>query len=89
MASARRQTAKQFADDAALSEEIYRVLEGQRGRRDRSRKVQQFQRQLRKLADDRAWATYLSIEEVVNNRADRQLMEIARWAFRQGRRSMR
>lgn len=89
MPCARRLTAKQFEDDADLAEEIYRVLEGQRGRRDRSPKVQQLQRQLRKLADDRAWATYLSIEQVVNNRADRQLMEIARWAFRQGRRSMR
>lgn len=89
MACVRRQTAKQFDDDAALSEEIYRVLEGQRGRRDRSRKIRQHQSRLRKLVDDRAWSAYLSVEEAVNDRADRQLMLIARWAFDEGLRARR
>lgn len=86
---ARRLTAKDLADQARLAEAVYRVLEEQRGRRYRSRRIQQLQRQLRKLAGDRAWSTYLSIEEAVNDRADRQLMAITRWAFRGGQRAVR
>jgi hypothetical protein len=86
MARACRLTAKDFADDAVLAEHVYRVLEGQRGRRARSSKIQQLQRRLRKLVDDRVWSTYLSIEEAVNDRADRELQVVARWAFQQGRR---
>lgn len=89
MACARRLTAREFADDATLSEHIYRVLAGQRGRRARSSKIRQLQRQLRKLVDDRAWSTYLSLEEAVNGRAYRELMLVAAWAFREGRRSAR
>ncbi len=89
MKCARRLTTKDFRDDATLAEAVYRVLERQRGRRNRSCKIRQLQRQLRKLVDDRAWATYLSIEEAVNDRADRKLMLIARWAFGEGVRAAR
>lgn len=84
MARACRLTAKDFADDAVLAEHVYRVLEGQRGRRARSEKIRRLQRQLRMLVNDRVWSTYLSIEEAVNARADREIQVVARWAFREG-----
>lgn len=84
-----RLTAKDFRDDAALAEAIYRVLGGQRGRQARSRKMRQLQPTLRRLVDDKAWRAYLSIEEAANDRADRELLVVARWAFLAGLRAGR
>lgn len=89
MACARRVglTAEDAGDDARLAEAVYRLLEGQRGRRMLSTKVRRLQSALRKLVDDRAWKAYLRVEEAVNDRADRELLLVARWALREGART--
>lgn len=87
--TAHRLTERDVRDGARLAEAVYAMLEGQRGRRTRSARIRKLQRELRKLVDHRAWSTYLSLEEAVNGRADRELMLVAAWAFREGRRSAR
>ncbi len=84
MKCANRLTAKDFHDDACLARAVYGVLEGQRGRQARARRMRLLQLTLRRLVDDKAWRAYLSIEETVNDRTDCQLMSIARWAFGEG-----
>lgn len=89
MARARLLTAEDFADESRLTEAIHAVLLGQRGLRVRSWKIRRLQGELRKLIDDRTWKTYLSLEETVNDRAIRELVVVARWAFAEGVRAGR
>ena len=74
-------------DDQRLWEILNDVILAVPGYQRKRRKVIKQQEKLRALVDDEAWAAYMKIEQLVNDRNQAVVTAIARWAFSEGLRS--
>jgi hypothetical protein len=74
-------------DEDALGLAIDAVLLRSNRFRRASRRVRKLQRKLRRLMTRDAWAAYLQLEEVVNERAFVEGNVLVDWAFKSGRRA--
>ena len=87
--SARRKprlTPEVLADDGALHDAIPELLEGS-GLRPYTDEVLRLQARLRDLlvSEQDRWATYLALEEAVNDRVAAESIALVRWAWKEGR----
>jgi hypothetical protein len=79
-------SAKKLKDQEALGDAIDKVLLASKPWQKTTKKVQKAGHKLRRLASYDAWMMYLSLEEIVNERAAVENGLLVRWAFEQGRR---
>jgi type II secretory pathway predicted ATPase ExeA len=83
-------TPKIARNDLALSDAIIAVLTGAKGKRRKLTKaILRLQRRLQRAVSREAWHLYLHIDEAVNERESYVEDLLVRWAFREGRRSVR
>lgn len=80
---------KVLEDDDSLAAACGDLLRRDREYRRLTRRVLERQGALRAQVTKPAWATYLRVEEAVNDRAGHELLLVARWAFRAGTRFKR
>lgn len=73
-----------IADDGQLLDAIDELLADDADYKAFRKTVLRRQQRLKKLSTDEAWRAYLRIEEVVNARAERVVLTVARWAFEAG-----
>jgi hypothetical protein len=75
-----------MADDNALALAIQEMLLGSRAMRKLSRRVRRAADRLHRVVNRKAWAKYMVLEEVVNDRATQEVELLVRWAYEAGRR---
>jgi len=79
-------TAAIVNDDDALAMAVNDLLLGSKTIRKLSKRVRHGQERLQLVVDRRAWKRYLRLEELVNDRTNRETDVIIRWAFEAGKR---
>lgn len=79
----------QIDADEALDLVIDAVLIGNGGLRKLTKQILKKQKRLHGAVDDDGWKAYLKLEEVVNERASKQMDVLVRWALTHGSRSRR
>jgi hypothetical protein len=79
-------TAAIMDDDDALAMAVNELLLGSKSIRRFSKRVRQAQERLQQVADRRVWKRYLQLEEIINDRTNRETDLIIRWAFEAGKR---
>jgi hypothetical protein len=84
-----RLTKKILNDEDALGLAIDAALLRSSPWRKLNRRVRKVQRKLRRMMTRDAWATYLQLEEIVNERAFVEGNVLVDWAFKSGHRSGR
>lgn len=75
-----------MADDDALALAVEELLLGTRVIRKLTRRVRRAADRLQRVVNRRAWARYMLLEEVVNNRASQEVELLIRWAYEAGTR---
>jgi len=75
-----------ISDDDALALAIQDMILGSRAMRKMSKRVRCAQDRLRRVVGRKAWARYMVLEEIVNDRASREVELLVRWAYEAGRR---
>jgi hypothetical protein len=76
------------SDGEALALVTDGVLRASSQIREQSRKVRKAQDKLRKMVKPKAWALYLQLESLTNDRASMEQELLVKWAFTAGTRSM-
>ena len=80
---------KILRDDNELSDAISNVVATHAHIRALQRQILHQQDELRASLDRRSWRIYLTLEALQVQRLDEETILIARWAYRQGRRTGR
>lgn len=80
-----RLTAEIVEDDDVLAEITGDVLVQDAGLRALSHQIVLAQEVVQEEVGDDAWAAYLDLESLVNERAEQASLLLARWAFKEGR----
>lgn len=75
-----------MSDHDALSDMINKLLLASKKMGKLTKRVVRAQDRLHRVVGRRAWAKYMMLEEVVNERAGHEMDVIIRWAFDAGRR---
>jgi hypothetical protein len=74
------------ADDDTLALAIQDMILGSRAMRKLTRRVRRAQDRLQRMVHRKAWARYMILEEVVNDRASQEVELLVRWAYEAGKR---
>lgn len=75
--------------DEAIDLVIDAVLIGSKPLRRMTKAILKEQKNLRRAVDDDAWRVFLRLEELLNERASKQMDVLVRWALAAGARSRR
>ena len=75
------------SDGEALALVIDGVLRSSKKVREQSRQVRKAQDKLRKMVKPEAWALFLKLDVLVNDRAAMELELLVKWAFTAGTRA--
>jgi predicted nucleic acid-binding Zn-ribbon protein len=73
-------------DDDALAVAVNELLMRSKTIRRLSNRIRRAQERLQEVVDRRAWERYLRLEEIINDRTNRESDLIIRWAFEAGKR---
>lgn len=82
-----RLTSATLKDEQAVTAAIDALLIAEPETRTRRRRILRLQKALHALVGEDAWQRYLAIEEAVNERHMDELVRVAAWAFKEGRRT--